>query len=106
MAGIPEEVACDNIDILLIKRDAAWLSSVEPRIVASEKTLTRQSLAFDSMTEKSSLAFWALVRGALAGALVFLVEAFVTGTLDSSALLGDLSDGSEIVDSGRTQYTA
>lgn len=76
-------------------------------MVASEKTLARQSLALDSITEKSSLARWAFVRVVLAGALVLLVDGFAGGRLDSSAvLLGVLSDGNEIVDSGKTQYTA
>lgn len=72
--------------------------------MASENTLARQSLALDNITEKSSLAFWALVRAVLAGALARLVEAFRAGAIGSSAvLLGVLSDGSEIVDSGKTQ---
>lgn len=71
----PGLVACESIEIRLIKRDAAWLSKVEPTTETSLKTPVRQSFAFESMIEKSSLAFWALLRVLLVGALALFVGA-------------------------------
>lgn len=95
------------MEMRLIRRDAAWLSRVDPSAVAVEKTSLRQSPALANMTEKSSLALVVLERTVLVGALCFrTVEALVVGFVSPAALLGDCNDGREMVDSGRTQYTA
>ena len=94
------------MEILLIKREAAWLSSVDPKTVASSKTELRQSPALDSMTQKSSLALDAFECVVLGGALCLrVVEVFVALVeLGASAgFFGDCNAGEEMVDSGRTQ---
>lgn len=108
-----DDVACDTMHIWLEMYEILWLSLVEPYTGAEEAIVGNKLLAVSIVSAKSlgRARVWLFVVDAPAlvlvvGTSLFVLREPVEDGFSSTTSFVRFIVGRDIVDSGRTQYTA